>query len=257
MSYSNLVDKYIPINKYTKGRSGNKISKITIHHMSGNLSIEGCANVFKSPNRKASSNYGIGSDGRIACYVDEENRAWTSSSKWNDDRAITIEVANNNTKTWSISDKAMTSLIKLCADICKRYGFKLEYTGNKNGSLTRHCFYSNTDCPGKYIKNKTSYIVKEVNKRINTSSNEYNIGQRVFIHMPIAIAWNGRPEKSLVESKSNPGYQFWIHSSVIRKDSYIYGWGEIVKKYSDNLYRVKIFDNEFDCKSVYIGTKEF
>lgn len=252
--YSNLVDKYIPVNKYTKGRAGNKISKITIHHMAGNLSIESCANVFKSPNRKASSNYGIGSDGRIACYVDEENRAWTSSSAWNDNRAITIEVANNNTKTWSISDKAMNSLIKLCADICKRRGFKMEYTGNKNGSLTRHCFYANTSCPGPYIKSKTNYIVKEVNKRINTLSKEYNINQKVFIDMPIAIAWNGKPGKSLVESNGN---QFWIHSSVIKKDRFIYGWGEVVKKYSNDLYRVKIFDDEFDCPLSYIGIKEF
>lgn len=254
MSYSSLVNKYIPINKYTKGRSGNKISKITIHHMSGNLSIESCANVFRSPNRKASSNYAIGSDGRIACYVDEENRAWTSSSKWNDNRAITIEVANNNTKTWSISDRAMESLIKLCADICRRHGFKLEYTGNKNGSLTRHCFYSNTDCPGPYIKSKTNYIVQEVNKRINTSSTSYKVGQRVFIDVPVGVAVDGRPDKSLVESN---GYLFWIHSSVVKDLNKVYGWGTIVNKYSDDLYRVKIFDDEFDCRPQYIGLKEF
>ena len=253
MSYSNLVNKYIPINKYTKGRSGNKISKITIHHMAGNLTIETCANVFKDPKRKASSNYAIGSDGRIACYVDEENRAWTSSNKWNDDRAITIEVANNNTKTWSISDKAMDSLIKLCADICKRYNFKLEYTGNKNGSLTRHCFYSNTDCPGKYIKNKTNYIVKEVNKRLEKKDNTYQIGQRVFIDAPALVAWDGKPGKSLVDSN---GYFFWIHSSVL-KNNKVYGWGTVVSKYNDQLYRVKIFDDEFDCKAIYMGIKEF
>lgn len=257
MSYSSLVNKYIPVTKYTKGRAGNKISKITIHHMAGNLSIESCANVFKSPNRKSSSNYGIGSDGRIACYVDEENRAWTSSSAWNDNRAITIEVANNNTKTWSISDKAMKSLIKLCADICKRHNIILEYNGKTSGTLTRHCFYANTNCPGPYIKSKTNYIVKEVNKLVKVMNKDYDIGQRVFIDMPILLAWNGKPGKSLVESKSKPGYQFWIHSSVIKKDSIIYGWGEVVKKYSNDSYRVKIFDDEFDCPASCIGTKEF
>ena len=254
MSYSSLVNKYIPVNKYTKGRSGNKVCKITIHHMAGNLSIESCANVFKAKGRKSSSNYGIGSDGRIACYVDEENRAWTSSSAWNDNRAITIEVANNNTKTWSISTKAMESLIRLCVDICKRYGFKLEYTGDKNGSLTRHCFYANTNCPGPYIKSQTNYIVTEVNKRLSGSSKEYQNGQRVFIDMPIGLAWDGSPDKSLVEGKYG---QFWIHSSVIRNNNKIYGWGYIVKKYSSNLYRVKIFDDEFDSDSIYIGLKEF
>lgn len=257
MSYSNLVNKYIPTTNYTHGRSGNKVCKITIHHMSGNLSIETCGNLFKSKSRKSSSNYGIGSDGRIACYVDEENRAWTSSSKWNDDRAITIEVANNNTKKWTISDKAMESLIKLCADICRRYNFKLQYTGNKNGTLTRHCFYSDTDCPGPYIKNKTSYIVKEVNKRITNKANGYSAGQRVFIDMPIAVCWNGKPGNSLVESNCK---QFWIHSSVIKnikKQDRIYGWGTVIEKYNDSLYKIKIFDKEFDCAPSYIGLKEF
>ena len=257
MSYSNLVNKYIPVNKYTKGRSGNKICKITIHHMAGNLSIESCASVFKSPRRKASSNYGIGSDGRIACYVDEENRAWTSSSKWNDDRAITIEVANNNTKKWTISDKAMESLINLCADICRRYNFKLEFTGNKNGTLTRHNFYANTNCPGPYIISKTNYIVKEVNKRIENRSSKYYVGQRVFIDVPIAIAWDGKPGKSLVESNN---YQFWVHSSVIkyvRKQYRVYGWGTVVDKYNDDLYKVRIFNDDFDCRPSYMGLKEF
>ena len=256
MSYSSLTSRYIPVNKFTKGRAGNKIEKITIHHMAGNLSIETCANVFKSPNRKASSNYGIGSDGRIACYVDEENRAWTSSSAWNDNRAITIEVANNDTKNWTISEKAMNSLIKLCADICKRYNFKLTYTGDRNGSLTRHCFYANTNCPGPYIKEKTNYIVNEVNKLITTKADSYNENERVFIHMPILMAWDGSPGKSLVESKSIEPEQFWIHSSVIRNFN-IYGWGYIVKKYSNNLYKVKIFDDEFDCEIDYIGLNEF
>ena len=73
----------------------NKVNKkITIHHMAGNLSVETCANVFQG-SRKASANYGIGSDGRIALYVNECDRAWTSSSTANDSQAVTIEVANN------------------------------------------------------------------------------------------------------------------------------------------------------------------
>lgn len=253
MSFSSLVDKYIPVGKYGS-REGQKICKITIHHMAGNLSIESCANVFKAPGRSASSNYGIGSDGRIACYVDEQFRSWCSNSKWNDARAITIEVANNNTKTWSISDKAMESLIKLCADICTRYNFELVYTGDKNGSLTRHCFYAATACPGSYIKDKTKYIVEEVNKRAKTHADSYDIGQRIFIDAPIAIAWDGKPGKSLVDSN---GYFFWIHSSVIKNNNKVYGWGEVVKKYNENLYRVKIFDDEFDCIPAYMGLKEF
>lgn len=129
-----------------------KVTKITIHHMAGNLSVEQCGNIFKSPSRQASSNYGIGSDGRIANYVDETKRAWTSGSEWNDQRAITIEVANDKVgEPWSISSKAYKSLIALCADICDRYGITPKYDGTKNASLTEHRMYQSTACPGTYI----------------------------------------------------------------------------------------------------------
>lgn len=134
------------------GARHNSISKITIHHMAGNLSIETCGNVFLNPNRQASSNYGIGSDGRIACYVDEENHPWTSANWDNDDRAITIEVANSETGgDWPISEAAYASLIKLCADICNRYGIYPYYDGTPSATLTEHCMFVATNCPGPTI----------------------------------------------------------------------------------------------------------
>ena len=63
-----------------------KITVITIHHMAGNLSVETCGNVFQT--REASANYGIGSDGRVGMYVEEMDRAWTSSSPSNDYKAV-------------------------------------------------------------------------------------------------------------------------------------------------------------------------
>ncbi len=170
MSNSSLVNYTKLVKNYTA--MGGKVNrKITIHHMAGNLSVETCANVFNG-NRQASSNYGIGSDGRIGLYVEEHNRAWTSSSSWNDSQAVTIEVANDTlAPTWSVSAKAMASLINLCVDICKRNGIpKLVYTGDKNGTLTLHRFYANTCCPGPYIESKISYICNEVNRRLNGGS---------------------------------------------------------------------------------------
>jgi sporulation domain protein len=120
--------------------------------MAGNLSIETCGNVFLNPNRQASSNYGIGSDGRIACYVDEENHPWTSANWDNDDRAITIEVANSETGgDWPISQAAYVSLISLCADICNRYGIYPYYDGTPSATLTEHCMFVATNCPGPTI----------------------------------------------------------------------------------------------------------
>ena len=86
-----------------------------------NASMETCGAIFADPARKVSSNYGIGSDRRIALYVDEANRSWCTSNADNDHRAITIEVANNGgAPDWPVSAKAYESLIQLLADICRR-----------------------------------------------------------------------------------------------------------------------------------------
>ena len=163
---SSLVS-YTKLVKNHSGQRNQPITKITVHHMAGNLSLETCGNLFNG-SRQASSNYAIDSNGKIALYVEEKNRAWTSSSAWNDNRAVTIEVANNSfDPNWTISQAAYDSLINLVTDICKRNDIKeLVFTGDKNGSYTWHCMYAATACPGPYLKEKTPEIVKEVNNRL-------------------------------------------------------------------------------------------
>lgn len=173
MSYSKLTSQYIPASSsnHSQGRKGYKICKITPHHMAGKLTAAQCGNIFRNPARQASSNYGIGYDGEIACYVDEENRAWTSANKENDCQAITIEVANSSTGgDWPISDAAWKSLVNLCVDICQRYGFRLNYTGDKNGSLTRHNMFTNTTCPGPYLQSRFDELAETVNKILDGGS---------------------------------------------------------------------------------------
>lgn len=166
MSNSPLVD-YTKISPNSSARTA-KIGKITIHHMAGNLSVETCANVFATTERQASSNYGIGTDGRVGLYVDESRRAWTSSNRENDNVAVTIEVANDGgDPDWHVSDKALAKLIDLCTDICKRNGIaKLNFTGDKSGNLTMHKWFASTACPGPYLESKFPYIAEEVNKRL-------------------------------------------------------------------------------------------
>lgn len=170
MSNSPLVD-YTKISQNSSSRTA-KISKITIHHMAGNLSVESCGNVFQTTSRQASSNYGIGSDGRVGLYVDESRRAWTSSNRDNDNCAVTIEVANDGgAPDWHVSDKALAKTIDLCEDICRRNGIKkLNFTGDRAGNLTMHKWYANTQCPGPYLESKFQYIADEVNKRLGESA---------------------------------------------------------------------------------------
>lgn len=173
MSDSPLV-VYTKISPNCHHPRNHKVDTITIHHMAGNLTVEKCGEIFQRQSREASSNYGIGTDGRIALYVHEEDRAWTSGSPANDHRAITIEVANDSlAPDWHVSDKAMSSLIALVADICKRNGIeKLVWSDNRedrvhhtNGcNMTVHRDFQATACPGPYLYGKQAWVAEEVNK---------------------------------------------------------------------------------------------
>lgn len=173
MSNSNLV-VYTKISPNRTSPRTAKIKKITIHHMAGNLSVETCGKVFEPESRRASSNYGIDSEGRVGMYVEEADAAWTSSSTANDSQAVTIEVANDEIGgNWHVSDKAMAALIELCIDICKRNGIKrLNFTGDTSGNLTMHKWFKATSCPGPYLESKFPYIAEEVNKELERYEKE-------------------------------------------------------------------------------------
>lgn len=173
MSNSSLVN-YTKISPNKSTRNG-KISKITIHHMAGNLTVERCGEVFAPTSRQASSNYGVGTDGRVGMYVPEDYRSWATSSSANDNVAVTIEVANDGgeKENWHVSDKALKKTIELCADICKRNGIKkLNFTGDKSGNLTMHKWFAATACPGPYLESKFGYIADEVNKILSGTKEE-------------------------------------------------------------------------------------
>jgi N-acetyl-anhydromuramyl-L-alanine amidase AmpD len=147
MSNSLLVN-YIKLSPNCNQRTA-PIKKITIHHAAGNSSVQTLGNIFTDPACEASANYGIDSEGLVGMYVQENNRAWTSSSFYNDNQSITIEIANDGgAPDWHVSDKALEKLVELCVDICKRNGIeRLNYTGDANGNLTRHNMFAATVCP--------------------------------------------------------------------------------------------------------------
>lgn len=171
MSNSSLVN-YTRISPNRNSPRNQPISKITVHHMAGNLSVETCGSVFAPSSRQASANYGIGSDGRVGLYVEENDRSWASSSSWNDNRAVTIEVANDQIGgNWHVSDAAWNKLVELCVDICRRNGMKsLTWTGDKNGSLTCHYMFAATSCPGPYLKGRMAELAQTVTARLGGAS---------------------------------------------------------------------------------------
>ena len=175
MSNSPLVQARI-LSPNHSGRRNQKITKIAIHHAAGVISGRNLARIFVPKSRQASANYNLGSDGFIVLGVDESNRAWTTSSSWCDNRAITIEVGNSTRgPQWLVSDYVLNRLIDLVTDICRRNGiYPCTYTGGKDGVLQKHEWYSNTNCPGPYLGSKFPYIAGEVNKRLrgNTTASK-------------------------------------------------------------------------------------
>ena len=221
MSNSPLVNYTKLVKNYSK--MTNKVNrKITIHHMAGNLSVEACANVFNGK-REASANYGIGSDGRIGLYVEESNRAWTSSSKANDSQAVTIEVANNTlAPNWTVSDKAMASLINLCVDICKRNGIKkllwfadksksLSYEpANGEAVLTVHRWFANKSCPGNWLYNRLGNLASKVNASLGNAAPQHHSNSKALYRVQTGAFKSKSSAKALEAKVKKAGFETCI-----------------------------------------------
>lgn len=162
MSKSSLVQVVVPADEgnYTKGRSGRNIEAITIHHMAGRLTAEQCGKIFQAKGRYGSSHYGVGYDGSIANYVDEEDTAWTNSNWDSNCKSITIEISDNDNR-WYVNDITLNAVIKLVADIAKRRELGILVPGK---NLTWHSMFTSTTCPGDYLRSKMQYIADEANK---------------------------------------------------------------------------------------------
>lgn len=154
------------------------IDTVTIHCVVGQLSVEALGAGFAPTARRASSNYGVGFDGRIGMYVEEKDRSWCSSNYQNDDRAITIEVASDTTYPYAVNEKAYNALINLLVDICRRNNIKkLLWKNDKSligqvdkQNMTLHRWFAATECPGEYLYSKHGQIAAAVNARLESGN---------------------------------------------------------------------------------------
>ena len=182
MAYTNS-----PLVAYTKlspnhsGQRTHSIDRITPHCVVGQCSVETLGSIFAPSSRQASSNYGIGVDGRVGMYVEEKNRSWCSSSSANDQRAITIECASDTTEPYAFKDVVYQTLIKLCVDICQRNGKKkLLWLGDKDTTLaynpkademvlTVHRWFANKSCPGSWMYARMGDLSSKVTAALGVS----------------------------------------------------------------------------------------
>lgn len=210
------------------------IDTITIHCYVGQASVEDMGAWFAKSSAQASSNYGIGKDGRVGLFVEEEDRSWCSSNRVNDMRAVTIECACDPKEPYAINSAVYTTLVDLCADICLRNGIKkLVWSSDKNtrvyhlngANMTVHRDYAAKACPGDYIYNRLGKIADEVNAKLSVAKETalddmYSPVEWISMIAPIAVAL---AEKNDI-----------LPSVVIAQTALETGWGktDLTRKYN-------------------------
>ena len=183
MAYTNSsMVAYTKLSPNHSGKRTHSIDRITPHCVVGQCTAEGLGDWFAKSSTQASSNYGIDKDGRVGMYVEEKNRSWCSSSNANDQRAITIECASDNTEPYAFKDVVYQKLITLCVDICKRNGkTKLIWLGDKDKTLnytpasgemvlTVHRWFANKSCPGSWMYARMGDLAAKVTAALNSGS---------------------------------------------------------------------------------------
>ena len=176
MGYTNsALTDYVRISPNRTPNRTHAIDTITIHCVVGQCTVEELGEIFAPSSRQASSNYGVGYDGRVGMYVEEKDRSWCSSNAANDHRAITIEVASDTEEPYGVRPAAYDKLIELAADICRRNGIKrLVWSNDKNtrvnhlngSNMTVHRDYADKSCPGTWLYTRMGQIAAAVNSRL-------------------------------------------------------------------------------------------
>lgn len=185
MGYTNSsMVTYTKLSPNHSGQRTHSIDRITPHCVVGQCSVETLGNIFLPASRQASSNYGVGVDGRVGMYVEEKNRSWCSSSNANDQRAVTIECASDTKSPYAFKDVVYQTLIKLCVDICKRNGKKkLLWLGDKTKTLnyspkademvlTVHRWFANKSCPGNWMYARMGDLAAKVTAQLGGGASE-------------------------------------------------------------------------------------
>ncbi len=185
MTYTNSpMVSFTKLSPNHSGQRTHSIDRITPHCVVGQCSVETLGSIFTPTERQASSNYGIGVDGRVGMYVEEKNRSWCSSSRENDQRAVTIECASDTKEPYAFKDVVYQTLIRLCVDICRRNGkTKLLWLGDKNTTLayipksdemvlTVHRWFANKSCPGSWMYARMGDLANKVTAQLGGGKQE-------------------------------------------------------------------------------------
>lgn len=174
---SSLVD-YVKLSPNNSGLRTHAIDRITPHCVVGQWDVATFGSYFGNPQVKASCNYGIAKDGKVALVVEENKKSWCSSNNDNDQRAVTIECSSEKVTPYAFNDAVYNKLIDLCVDICKRNGKNtllwiedkntaLNYNPKPNEMLlTVHRWFKQKACPGDWLMARMNDLATKVTNKL-------------------------------------------------------------------------------------------
>lgn len=167
MSFSKLTSE-VHSSSQRSSRNGVKPVALIWHH-AVSRDWRTVVDMMVSGSKEVSANYVIGNGGEIIGVVDEQDRAWTSSSSYWDGRAITFEVCNETlAPSYTISAKATEALARISADISQRYGFDLVRDGAGSSVIGHRELYEwfgasyATACPGGLQIDATTALANSI-----------------------------------------------------------------------------------------------
>lgn len=132
-----IINKPTP--HFTKGREGNKISKIIMHWI-GQGTPQGAIDWFNNPKSKVSAHYLI--DGtNIYQFVKDEDTAWHAGDWGVNLESIGIE--HYATKEHPANEETYLTSIELVKGLCSKYNIPID-----DKHILKHSNIVSTSCPG-------------------------------------------------------------------------------------------------------------
>lgn len=215
---------YTRISPHRTSPRNHKIDTVTIHCIVGQWTAKQGCDYFATTTRECSANYVVGKDGSIGLCVEEKDRSWCSSNKANDHRAVTIEVASDTAHPYKVTDQALSALIDLLVDICKRNGIKaLLWKGDKSligqvekQNMTVHRWFVAKACPGDYLYNLHGQIADQVNARLGAAAPAEPTQKPAAAFTPYRV----RVTASVLNIRKGPGTSYAVTGQI--KDRGVY-----------------------------------
>src|SRR5260221_5575568 len=116
------------------------VDRIVIHTMVGTMTS--AASRFNDPNSKVSAHYGVGYNGQLVHWVDEDWVAYHAGNYNMNQRSIGIEHEDYGNYNGPRPDILYTASANLVADICKFYGISCD-----RAHILKHSEIIATGCP--------------------------------------------------------------------------------------------------------------